>query len=385
MADFAGKLQRLSERGAPVGVEELIERIEAELAGDPLIVVPKRRKGTVMTKTDQPVTSKGPGPRRGLGWAVAAFVTVLAVAGLFVLFSGDEDDVVNQETVPTATTAPAPVAISGWFLLDLRTGEQTPLAEPFGGVDPYWVASSPDGTKLFANTCCQPSDVAIIANVDGTDVRTLDPPGSLSYYWGRWSPDGTRIVYQARDGASDLEFGNLFVEDVGSGEQTQITDFETDLGRTSAAWSHLIPTFSGDGESVYFHLPRTEAANTEFDVWSVPVIGGEPTLVMENAAWWEPLPSEETSGAFVVPGANGYFGQSMMLVTSDEPRTLVEGDGAIGFLSASPDARRIVYVEGDTDDIHVVDVATGESSKVADGDGASWLDNDTLVVMPDTD
>ena len=51
MADFETKLHWLSERGDPVGAEELIERIEADLAGDPLVVVNKRREGTLMTKT----------------------------------------------------------------------------------------------------------------------------------------------------------------------------------------------------------------------------------------------------------------------------------------------------------------------------------------------
>ena len=66
MADFTNKLHQLSERGTPVGAEELVERIEAELVGDPLVVATKRREGVFMTKTDQPVTTKSPGPGRGL-------------------------------------------------------------------------------------------------------------------------------------------------------------------------------------------------------------------------------------------------------------------------------------------------------------------------------
>jgi hypothetical protein len=36
----------------------------------------------------------------------------------------------------------------------------------------------------------------------------------------------------------------------------------------------------------------------------------------------------------------------------------------------------------DADSIYVVDVATGESSQVAEGNMASWLDDDTLAVAP---
>jgi Tol biopolymer transport system component len=372
MADFASKLERLSVRGTPVGVEELIERIEAELAGDPLVVVPQRRKGIVMTKTDQPVTSDGPRLGRGIGWMVAAFIAILIVGGSLIVFGGDNAEVVDQDVFPVATTT-----IEGTFLLDLGTGEQTPLPDPFA--DKGMVSASPDGTMLYATTCCSSTDVAVLANVDGSDQRRLDPEGFVNYQGGRWSPDGTKIVYQARDGRSTTDVGNLFVEDVAGGERTQITDFEM-----TSTWWFLSPTFSRDGQSVFFHLPRSSLSTTEFDVWSVPVTGGEPTLVAENATFWMPLP-DEPSGAFVVPQRNnGFFGQSIALTTGDGLRTLVETIN-IGFPSASPDGSRIAFVEGEKDDIFVVEVATGESSKVVDGDEASWLDNDTLVVVPDLD
>jgi Tol biopolymer transport system component len=367
MADFTGKLERLSVRGTPVGVEELIERIEAELAGDPLIVVTQRRKGIVMTKTDQLVTSKGPGPGRGFGWAVAAFVAILALGGIYLAFGEDDGEVVDQDIFPVPTT------IEGTFLLDLGTGEQTPLTELVD--ETFFMSASPDGTTLFAQPCCTGADVAMLANVDGTNQRRLDPPDTLNYYGARWSPDGTKIVYQARIGSTN-DVGNLFVEDVASGEQTQVTDFEP----TTAYWWYLSPTFSGDGENVYFHRPRGEAAVTEFDVWSVSVTGGEPTLVMENAAQWVPLPNEEPSAAFVLPAPDSFFGSSIMLTTRNGPRTLLETEGGISFPSASPDGSRIVYM--DADSIYVVDVATGESSQVAEGNMASWLDDDTLAVAP---
>ena len=47
-------------------------------------------------------------------------------------------------------------------------------------------------------------------------------------------------------------------------------------------------------------------------------------------------------------------------------------------LSWSPDGTRIASSGGG--EIHVVDVATGESSHVADGNMAEWLDDHTLVV-----
>ena len=118
MADFTHKLHQLSERGTPVGAEELIERIEAEMAGDPLVVATKRRQGVFMTKTDQPVTTKGPGPGRGLAWALAAFAVVLAIGGLYFAFSGSDGQVVDQTTVPTPTTVLEPEAMSDGEIIE---------------------------------------------------------------------------------------------------------------------------------------------------------------------------------------------------------------------------------------------------------------------------
>jgi hypothetical protein len=103
--DFTTKLELISTRGTPVGAEELIERIEAQLGGDPLIVVTSRRKGAVMTKTDQPTTTRPPGTGRGLIWALAAFVAVLAVAGIYLATSGDDE---VADTTPTTLAEPTP-------------------------------------------------------------------------------------------------------------------------------------------------------------------------------------------------------------------------------------------------------------------------------------
>ena len=48
----------------------------------------------------------------------------------------------------------------------------------------------------------------------------------------------------------------------------------------------------------------------------------------------------------------------------------------------SPDGSKIAYADGGT--VHVVDISTEESQKVADGRMAAWLDGDTLIVAPET-
>jgi hypothetical protein len=71
-----------------------------------------------------------------------------------------------------------------------------------------------------------------------------------------------------------------------------------------------------------------------------------------------------------------------VIATPDGFRTLVEASLGIFEPKMSPDGSRIAYQDGDS--IYVVDVSTGESSEVAEGRMAAWLDDDTLIVAPET-
>jgi hypothetical protein len=105
VADFETKLRLLSERGNPVGAEELIERIEAELAGDPLVVVNKRREGTPMTRTQQRQRPRRQSRNRGPVWGAAVFAAILAVAATYFAFAADSGEVAGDPPSPT-TLAP---------------------------------------------------------------------------------------------------------------------------------------------------------------------------------------------------------------------------------------------------------------------------------------
>ena len=105
MADFERKLTMLAERGTVVGPEEMIERVEAQLGSDPLVVVTKQRKGWNMSIwTDDDRTTRKNTGLPGWTWAVAAFLIVVALGGLYlVLDNGGGGDAVTP--APT-TTAP---------------------------------------------------------------------------------------------------------------------------------------------------------------------------------------------------------------------------------------------------------------------------------------
>jgi Tol biopolymer transport system component len=313
-------------------------------------------------------------------FAVAAAIGLAAVA--FILGTRGGRDAPRPANEPPTV---APGTASGPFFLNLRTGEKAPLAENLAGGIAY--VASPDGTRLVYGTSrgggCVATDVLTVANIDGTDARTLRSPEGLNVCGARWSPDGTKLVYQLRNGADPRDVGNLFVQDLSSGRRTQLTDLE--LSR--AWWWYLSPSFSRDGREVVFHMPRTSSETTKWDVWSAPIAGGEPTLVLRGASFPMLDRAQAPEGeeiAFVSPMSDNFAGHSIMIGRpipgSDIRRTLVEANYSIWWPTRSPDGRRIAYQDGGS--IHVFDLVTHKSSKVADGDTAEWLDNDTLIVAP---
>lgn len=330
------------------------------------------------------------------GYALLGMLVIAAaVIGVIATRQRDVEPAGQREQ-----DAPALPAGSQPFLLDLETreddvriyaGATTPLPASLAGGYSYVV--SPDGTMVAFGTNagggCGIGDVVKIANIDGTAVRTIEPAEGFINCAPRWSPDGTRLVYQERSATND-DVGNLVVYDVATGERTQITHLEL----TRAWWYFLSPRFGVEGGlstetdrgDVIFHLPRSSSQTTTWDVWSVPVTGGEPTLVLRNAAF--PIANgygpEGDRIQFVEPMPGDLAGQSLMtgrpFPDSDIRSTLAEANVSIWWPTRSPDGRKIAYQDGGS--IYVVSLFTRESSKIAEGNTAEWLDNDTLIVSP---
>ena len=275
------------------------------------------------------------------------------------------DGAIIVDPIPAVESPIVTVPVS---LYDLRTGEQISLPTTLGGGGT--MSAAPDGTTVARSTCCGQKDAITIGSIDGREVRTVSTSSGVQAHTPVWSPDGTKLVYKLRDASSETDIGNFFVEDLTTGKVTQITD----LNLKRWFW-WMPPSFSPDGKTLIYHVARDFGSDVPFDVWSVPVAGGEPTLVLENAAFPSYLPSGEI--VFVEP-LKGPDGDTMFVGRPNgDRRTLVEGE-QIWFPRASPDGTRVAYA--DMGRIYVVEVATGEVSSVVDGYEAAWLDDDTLIV-----
>jgi hypothetical protein len=265
---------------------------------------------------------------------------------------------------PAETPPDVPGTASGPFLLDLRTGEETPLVENLAGGTNF--AASLDGTRLaFVGNGDEGRPQIFTAGIDGTGVRqmTHDPAAAT---WPTWSPDGTMIAYMGSG-------GSLFVIDLSTGESRWITD---GVGRGSGL------QFAPDGLSIVY----TGGSDSLPVLLTVPVAGGESTIRFGKGR-----------GGMADAG-NGSLSPDGSIVTMMGSE--IGGPGAIRFVANvdgtdlrhipegrsnpagtwSPDGSRIVCSNYGGEHILVVDIATGEASRVADGSGAIWLDGHTLLI-----
>jgi Tol biopolymer transport system component len=306
---------------------------------------------------------------RRLGVFATVLILVAAIVTAFALTRGDTREVPANGA--TTSTAPG----SGSSMVDIVTGETTPLPANIASAGTYY-AVSPDHATIAYSACCTSPDPLFVANIDGTAVRQISANG-WDAFGAQWSPDGSLLVYQQRD-ASTYQLGNLVVQDIGTGRRTRLTNLDqTQLW----GWWFTFPSFAPNGRSILFHLPRGDSVHTKWDLWSVPVAGGKQTLVRRNAGWGGYSPDGKRLAYLSPVDASDFRGGALWIsrVDGGTPRALVP-EGLLTWLKWSPDGTRISY--SDAGAIRVVDVATGSVTMVARGGTAEWFDDHTLIVGP---
>lgn len=308
--------------------------------------------------------------RTGTFVLVAAIVILLAVVAVEALPTNDR----TTGTDPAPSDLPSEVLSSDdrHSFVDVESGDTTPLPQRIEGGFSY--AVSGDGTTFAFGPCCSPPMEVYVANVDGSGMRQMSPQG-VEAFGIRWSQDvGSMLTYQGRD-SGDLLIGNLFVVDPSTEETTQVTH----LRQRRHRWWFLSPTFVPGREALLYHLPRWNEPTEVWDLWSIPVAGGDPALVRRNAGFGEYSPDGE-SLLYLSPIRGDFTGGGLWVVDASggQPRALVEGGGIASPPRWSPDGTRIAYAQGLN--VFVVDVATGRSSRVIRGGVPEWFDDDTLIV-----
>lgn len=190
--------------------------------------------------------------------------------------------------------------------------------------------------------------------------------------WPAWSPDRTSIAY-AGYGGGDVQ--NLFVLEIATGETRQITDQTRDLSG---------PSFTPDGTSLVY--TDAGSASDAAEMRTVPAAGGQSTILFGGGHGGMGHAGEGSmspDGSLVTMTGHEVGGPGAALFVSNVDGTQRRAFSQYGTNPAgtwSPDGSRIVGLSYGEDRIILVDIATGDLSRVAAGRAASWLGDHTLLV-----
>jgi Tol biopolymer transport system component len=321
---------------------------------------------------------------------IAAGVVGIAVfvAAMWVVMSGGQFDRTQtpvgqgptggpKVSNPTPKSAVGPVPETD-YLLDLNTGEPTPLPEGIRGKE---YAASPDGSRLaFTAPGDNGEGQIFVGNLDGTGIEqvTHDPGAADS---PAWSPDGSKIAY-----IGDHRYlRELFVLDLATGESTQLT-FATHAPDPVAPeygpWmAEGPPSFTPDGSSILYSTFREKTDNvnvSEAEIRIVPVAGGESVRLREGIA--EPY-FLSPDGSLLSYGCGELVSICVANADGTNERDVGQSQGdSLNGGNWSPDGTRIVYYAFHAQDVFVADATTGQVMYVTEGGWTTWLNDHTLIV-----
>jgi Tol biopolymer transport system component len=216
-----------------------------------------------------------------------------------------------------------------------------------------------------------------VMNADGSDVRVLtDAPAGAED--PDWAPDGEAIAYESLGGRGSG--WDIFVVDVSTGRSHRLTRERGDASD---------PSWSPDGTRILYTVGR----GNDTILRTVDVATGKMARLTargQSAAEgsWSPggttiaYALDAVGGELAGPD-DGRHGIWLMDQDGSDRRELLSSDAFLFRPLFSPDGTRIAYFVEDENgccDAYLVDVATGDSTKLAEGLlFPTWLENHSLV------
>ena len=128
-----------------------------------------------------------------------------------------------------------------------------------------WARWSPDRQRIAFVSDRSGSVELWLGDSEGGSAIRLTDSGTDTPGRPEWSPDGRELVLQ-----------------IHRGPQADLLSVHADTGQardlTASSWNELAPSFSTDGESLFYGSDETG----RWQIWSRPVAGGEPVRITER-------------------------------------------------------------------------------------------------------
>ncbi len=243
----------------------------------------------------------------------------------------------------------------------------------------YGQKYSPDGTKIAFNSWRSGLPAIWVCDSNGDSCNRVSEEGAAA---PAWSPSGKHIAFTRTE---NFRNPNVYVVDVESGFTRQLTQGESRSARPSWSrdekWIYFqsnrsgtfeiykmmakgghavqltttggrVPQESLDGHFVYYAKRRPEASSTSFDIWSVPVEGGEESPVLEAqllnrgnwTIWRESIVyrhQEQEGGRNLIDVFDLNTKKTRRLMTFEPKMWFCTGT------SVSPDGRWLIYAQAE--------------------------------------
>jgi Tol biopolymer transport system component len=338
-------------------------------------ILDRAKRAAMSVDVDQPYDAllrRRDRKRRNQRIAAGVVGIAVFVAAVWIVTTGGSFNRTQQPAIqPTPTPEPSLTPPETAYLIDLNTGERTQLPKSIARG-----AASPDGTMVaYTSGDDAGTPQVFVASLDGRDVQqvTHDQRGAWA---SDWSPDGSAIAYTSVDVNN---ISNVFVLDLATGETSQVTNEKppTEACLRCAPLGAALPRFSPDGASIVY---VRSIASATFSVRIVPVTGGKSVLLVDQADGGTLSPDGSTLAATCYD-PEVTFRICIAHADGTNLRVLVS---RLSFGPTwSPDGTRIAYINAENsprDKVIVMDVATGETTFVAYGTVAHWLDDHTLII-----
>ena len=228
----------------------------------------------------------------------------------------------------------------------------------------YEPDSSPDGeTLVFVSDRSGDGGTQLyLMGIDGSDVRPLtfsaNKGEAVVDDYPHWSPSGDQIVFQRTTSIEGDTDADIWLIDVESGEEVQLTD-------TPDSWEST-PSFSADGESVLFESDR----DGDFEIYRLDLASREVTqLTDSDGSDFEAKASPDGAQISFASERDGDFEIYVMNIDGSDVIQITNNDALDRCPHWSPDGKRFTfYSERDGNaEIYVMD---------ADGSDQQRLTND---------